>query len=62
VATGEAVWGHLQTVLEGAAATRHDSASGPTLRPPGGTIRQSDFCYRAAVRVGTWKVQHYPPK
>ncbi len=54
---GELLWGQINTIVEGANSAAHDSVSGPPSARTGGTIMQNDFHYRAAARVGEWKVK-----
>lgn len=55
--SGELLFGQMQCIAEGMKNKGHDGMKGPTPRPmDGGTIRQNDFQYRLAARVGQWKV------
>ncbi|GLE03412.1 hypothetical protein PINS_up012314 [Pythium insidiosum] len=55
--SGELLWGHVNTVIEGAGSATVDTPSGPKERLTGGTILQSNFSYRVAAKRGTWKVR-----
>ncbi|KAL3699103.1 hypothetical protein R1sor_017125 [Riccia sorocarpa] len=55
--SGELLWGHLNTLIEGSKSDRVDTTSGPHETMGGGTIIQHNFRYRAKARKGVWKVE-----
>ncbi|BBN12783.1 hypothetical protein MPTK1_5g22880 [Marchantia polymorpha subsp. ruderalis] len=56
-ASGELLWGHLNTAIEGSMSELMDTGGGPHDTSTGGTILQSTFRYRAKARRGAWKVE-----
>ncbi|KAG6555789.1 hypothetical protein Mapa_003030 [Marchantia paleacea] len=56
-ASGELLWGHLNTAIEGSMSEDLDTGGGPHESLTGGTIVQHNFRYRAKARKGAWKVE-----
>ncbi|KAL2642106.1 hypothetical protein R1flu_009693 [Riccia fluitans] len=55
--SGELLWGHLNTLIEGSKSEGVDTTSGPHETMAEGTILQHNFRYRAKARKGVWKVE-----
>ncbi|KAF8076965.1 hypothetical protein FPV67DRAFT_440756 [Lyophyllum atratum] len=54
--SGEFLFGQMQCIMEGMRNDSHDGINGPTPLEQGGTIRQHNFNYRVAARIGRWLV------
>ncbi|KAG2377377.1 hypothetical protein C9374_009288 [Naegleria lovaniensis] len=57
--SGEILWGQIQCLIKGSKTKAHDGVNGPISSGFGGTILQSEFCYRAAARKGKWVVERF---
>ncbi|KAL2630035.1 hypothetical protein R1flu_014721 [Riccia fluitans] len=55
--SGELLWGHLNTLIEGSKSNQVDTTSGPHETMAEGSIIQHNFRYRTKARKGVWKVE-----
>ncbi|KAJ7791472.1 hypothetical protein B0H14DRAFT_3500386 [Mycena olivaceomarginata] len=59
ITSGEMIWGQLASLLEGMMTSVHDAPTpgvDKVLLPSSGTVAQQGYTFRAAARVGEWKI------